>query len=226
MSTRVSGKPAGKVAGKSAGKSGGRKAATPQRRRLYIFAGLLGVLTFTSGLLVAMSPAPLKPDVTAAAFAADRTAPAFTEIAGVFDTHVPVQTGRWEYIYVHHAGPGAPAVDPNNSSDHFVIEAPGANDGQIRMTLRWSNQASANPPAGAQSIHPRCVSILLTGNLDQTMPSQLQVQRCTELVRTLQHKLGVPDKNVLLIDARGSATGTGRYFPTAAFRENLLGDAR
>lgn len=198
---------------------GGKKSG---KRSMVVFVGLVGVLTGTSALLLAVAPAPLSPDAggsrgnVAAMSAGQRQIP----IPGLLDTRVPVQPGRWEYIYVRHAKSSA---DPRLlTGDHFIVTGGDGNAaGQIRMTLRWQHQSSATPPPGAKEIHPKCVSVVLGGDLDTDPPTAAQFRAVNQLVRTLQAELNIPADRVLLVDARDSAAGTGRLFPTAAFRENL-----
>lgn len=200
------------------------------KRAATVFAGLLGVLTCTSALLLAVAPAPLKPDsgITGAAapmLATARTAANSASLSGVLSTRTPVEKNRWQYIYIRHSK--TPAGDQrrlgNATGDHFVVASgPGASDGAVQMTTRWSNQLSAIAPPGASEIHPQCVSIVLVGDMDSTVPTPAQLTRATQLVRTLQQELGIPADRILLLDQRNSPAGVGRYFPTQAFRESLL----
>lgn len=187
------------------------------KRTVVVFFGLVGVLTATSALLLAVAPAPLKPEGSSTLAASDGP----PMLAGVFETSTKVQTGRWQYIYVRHSK----SLQPNFTSngDHFVIQTgSGLNDGQVQMTTRWMNQASAVPPSGVSAIDPKCISIVVVGDLDRNVPTPAQVQSVTSLVRTLQSELNVPAGRVLMVDQRNSAGGIGRFFPIDAFRENLL----
>lgn len=200
------------------------------KRAATVFAGLLGVLTCTSALLLAVAPAPLKPDsgisgAPAPMLAAARTSSPTSSLSGVFSTRTPVDKSRWQYIYIRHSK--TPAGDqrrlPSPAGDHFIIASgPGATDGTIQMTPRWADQLSPIAPPGAAQIHPQCVSIVLVGDLDATVPTPAQLTRTTQLVQTLQQQLGIPADRVLLLDQRNSPTGVGRFFPTQAFRESLL----
>jgi hypothetical protein len=195
------------------------------KRAATVFAGLLGVLTVTSALLLALAPAPLRPDEDSsrgiAMLAAERHAP----LTGVLETRTPVQKGRWQYIFVRHSktDPGDQRRLGSDLADHFVVASgPGSFDGAVQMTARWSNQVSAGAPRGASEIHPKCISIVLVGDLDRTVPTPNQLARTTQLVRTLQQELGIPAENVLVLDGRGSPAGVGRFFPTEAFADSLL----
>jgi len=67
------------------------------------------------------------------------------------------------------------------------------------------------------------VSICLVGDFDRTVPTQTQLRRLTQLVGTLQGKYGIKaDFVVLQTDVSSSPAGIGRYFPSTAFRQQLL----
>ncbi len=195
------------------------------RRTFIVLTSLVGVLTFTSALLLALSPAPLSPDTSASLFAVD--APNSLDV--IFDTKVPTASrGRWSYVFVHHsntAGGNAMTFgqDANGLADHFVIgNGDGCVDGELQVGQRWSEQLSALPPAGASGIDGKCISICLVGDFDRTVPTPTQLKRLTQLVQTLQGRLQISGDRVMLVAQPGSAAGIGKYFPTTAFREQLL----
>ena len=193
-------------------------------RRIFVFLSLVSVLTLTSALLLALAPAPLRPDSTASLFALDTP----EAMDAVFATKVTPQSGKWKYIYVHHAaaptGNAASLSDgPGGLADHFVIgNGEGAIDGEIQIGPRWNQQISANPPVGATQIDPKCISICLVGDFDHATPTATQLRRLTQLVNALQGRFDIPAGQVLLLNQAGSPAGMGRYFPATAFREQLL----
>jgi hypothetical protein len=193
-------------------------------RRVVVFITLVSVLTLTSALLLALAPAPLRNDVSNTLFAIDR--PESMDV--IFQTQASVRPNRWKYIYVHHSrtlSGNALNVGPNGGAmpDHFVIgNGDGAVDGQIQVGPRWDQQASANPPAGANQIDSQCISICLVGDFDHGVPTQMQLRRLTNLVNALQGRFDIPSGQVLLMNQPNSAAGAGKYFPTQAFRETLL----
>jgi hypothetical protein len=196
------------------------------RRTLIVLTSLVGVLTFTSALLLALSPAPLSPDTSASLFAVD----APTGLDVVFETKVPPARDRWAYVFVHHsntpAGSALTLAQRNSSGlgDHFVIgNGDGCADGEIQIGQRWNNQLSATPPAGATNIDPKCISICLVGDFDHTVPTPTQLKRLAQLIETIQSRLQIPAERVMLVTQPGvGGAGIGKYFPTAAFREQLL----
>ena len=195
------------------------------QRKFIVFTSLIGVLTVTSALLLALAPAPVSPDAASSLYAID--APSTLDV--IFDTKVAVRPDRWRYIYIRHTrttsgnaltlGQGT-----NGIGDHFVIgNGSGAIDGEIQIGQRWNQQVTALPPLPGAVIDPACVSISLVGDFDRTVPTPTQLHRLSQLVRTLQNRLGIPAQNVLLLtEQSGSPAGSGKYFPSGAFRAELL----
>ena len=193
-------------------------------RKLIVFSTLLGVLTLTSALLMALAPAPIVPAAATSLFAVD--APSSFNV--IFNTRQPLVVGRWRYIYVHHsATPSGNALtlgqETNGAGDHFIIgNGDGCEDGEIQISQRWNHQQPALPPAGANKIDAACISICLVGDFDQTVPTQTQLRRLSQLVSALQGQLHVGAEQVLLIEQPTSSAGIGRYFPRTVFRNQLL----
>jgi hypothetical protein len=113
--------------------------------------------------------------------------------------------------------------NPNGLGDHFVIgNGDGCVDGELQVGQRWSDQLAPLPPAGASDIDGKCISVCLVGDFDHTVPTPTQLKRLTQLIQTLQGRLQIPSDRVMLVAQPGSAAGIGKYFPTTAFREQLL----
>src|SRR4051812_40444825 len=102
------------------------------RRNVLVIAGLLASLTLTSILLLILAPSPLLPEPRSLMVVESN--PALEEI---FETHTPIQAGRWQSIFIHHSK--TRRVDGMAAGDHFVIMGPadGA-DGEIRINPRWN----------------------------------------------------------------------------------------
>jgi hypothetical protein len=194
------------------------------RRKLIVFTTLLGVLTLTSALLLALAPAPIVPDAATSLFAVDEP----RNMDAIFETQIPVSPGHWKYVYIHHsqtASGNALTLGANTAGmgDHFIIgNGDGCMDGEIQIGQRWNQQFPALPPAGANKIDPACISICLIGDFDRTVPSPTQLRRLGQLVGALQGQLHISQPEVLLIDTPKSPAGVGRYFPQTAFRGQLL----
>jgi hypothetical protein len=191
-------------------------------RKIVVLSSLVGVLTLTSALLLALAPPPLKGESTYDNLWADAAGgqPAGDLVDALFQTKVPARLGHWKYIYIHQSGV-AIGVGAG-MADHFIIgNGRGRPDGEIQMTQRWNSQVAAGAPAGAKSIDPACVSICLIGNLDKTAPTAEQVRKLTQLVSALQSQLALGGDKVFMMDNPGSA-GIGRMFPAAGLRQQIL----
>lgn len=202
---------------------GRKKKKKPANRQVVVFVTLVSVLSLTSALLLAIAPDPLRPDSTSLLFAID----APESMRAVFQTQTPTHAGRWKYVYVHHSASRSGTAEPGlpNSlgmGDHFVIgNGEGAADGQVQICPRWDQQQSAAPPAAGE-IDPNCISICLVGDFDRAAPTPNQLKRLTALVNALQSQLAIRGQDVLILSHAASKVGIGQYFPTSAFREELL----
>lgn len=209
--------------GKTATNTRGGK-PTSSGRKAAVFISLVAVLTLTSGLLLALAPAPLTPGAAHSLFAVE--APASLDV--IFDAQTPVNTDRWQYIYVHHtktpSGSAASlATSPAGLADHFLIgNGDGCADGELQLSQRWSHQQSAGRIAGLDSIDPACISITLVGDFDQARPTPTQMRRLTQLVTALQNRLHIPAERVWLVQSPQGAAGVGKYFEIPQLREQLL----
>jgi hypothetical protein len=195
-----------------------------KHRKFVVFATLIGVLTLTSALLLALAPEPLVPDAYSSLFAID--APRTMDV--IFETKVPATQGRWKYIYIHHsrtASGNAITLGQNATGlgDHFVIgNGDGCVDGEIQIGQRWNQQLAATPPAADATIDPACISICLIGDFDRTVPTPTQLRRLAQLSGALQGQLRIGADGVLLVNHAASPAGIGRYFPASAFRGQIL----
>ena len=194
------------------------------QRKFIVFTSLIGVLTVTSALLLALAPAPVSPDAASSLYAID--APSTLDV--IFETKTPTTPNRWKYVYIRHTrtnGGNALTLGQNSHGigDHFLIgNGNGAIDGEIQIGQRWNQQLAALPPKANVAIDKDCVSISLVGNFDRTVPTPTQLHRLSQLVRTLQARLGVPPQNIILVDEANSVAGSGKYFPIGAFRAELV----
>ena len=193
-------------------------------RRVAVFVTLVGMVAFTSVLLLVLAPPPIKPSNWRSLFALD--APESLDV--VFQTQAPVTTGRWKYIYVHHSrtnsGDAVTLTQQTGSVDHFVIgNGEGCIDGEIQMTQAWNHQQPiTNPPIGASQMDPSCISICVVGDFDSSKPTSTQERRLERLVQTLQSRLHISAGEVLTYDREQTEAGVGHLFPLAAFRNQIL----
>lgn len=192
------------------------------KRKVVVLTSLVGLLTGTSALLLALAPPPLAAEGYNLS-AADRS----DFLDGIFHTTTPT-AGPWKYIYIHHSGTeGGSAATLSQPGlglcDHFVIgNGDGCQDGEIQMGQRWNQQQPAGAFKGIDHIDPTCISICLIGDFDHAMPTPTQIRRLTQLVSTLQSQLHIGADHVILLNEGGTPSSVGRYFPVTAFREQIL----
>lgn len=200
--------------------------ARSYQRKAVVFLSFAGVLTLTTMFLLALSPAPLKPDSQTTLWS---TQPVSSdELAILFQTDRPIQTGYWSGILIHHSktpgGNRLSLADPESGEkDHFVIgNGQGALDGEIQISSRWRLQTGALPPTGSTGMDRRCISICVVGDFDKTRPTELQMDRLIRLVRALQTRLGIPAERVWMLSDRPTAAGIGSGFPYHRVTSSLI----
>jgi hypothetical protein len=224
---RVIRRTVGGAASRAAASKSVKVAATSRRRRVLVFGGLVAVLTITSALLLAMQPAPLTPDSARSLMSLTSSA----EVDELFDTQIPMRTGRWKYIYIHHsgatAGSASSLADANGPSitvpDHFVVgNGEGAGDGEIQVGQRWNTQQPAGKTRGLDRLDPDCISVCVIGDFDRASPTPRQMEQLARLVTSLQNKLQIGRDRVWMLEAPAQPAGSGRYFPRDVFKSGLL----
>ena len=212
------------------GRRSGRVAKpVASRRNVVVLASLLGSLTLASVLLLVWAPDPLTPDAVRLLGVSEEQS-----LDLIYETENPIKPGRWQCIYVHHSkGQKGDALSLGRGiggmPDHFLIgNGNGCEDGGVQVGQRWNLQQAAGATSGKQplpqlaAIADGYISICLVGDLDTSPPTDKQLQRLQELVRSLQQKLRIPGAAVLAFDRPASTAGIGRRFPAVAFSEHLL----
>jgi hypothetical protein len=212
---------------RKSGKSSSKSPAMPSRtrRRVAVLVSLVAVLTLTSALLRALAPDPLISQASNSLFAIE--APQSLDV--IFSsTGVPVTTGHWHTVYIHHSG----SISGNAQTvaeaaaglpDHFVIgNGEGCVDGEIQIGQRWAQQLAPGITPGADRIDPDCISICLVGDFNQARPTSTQQRRLAQLVSTLQSRLGIARNQVFFYASISSPAGVGRYFPATEFQAQIL----
>ncbi len=200
-----------------------KKKKSPNRR-VAVFVTLVGMVAFTSVLLLVLAPPPVSPSHWRSLFALD--APDSLDV--IFQTQTPVAKGRWRFIYIHHSrtatGDAVSLSQQSGTADHFVIgNGDGCIDGEIQMTQAWNHQESiTTPPQGATQMDPGCISICLVGDFDSSKPTETQQRRLGQLVGTLQSRLQIPAGDVHVYDLDQSPAGIGHLFPIATFKSQIL----
>ncbi|MDB5172078.1 MAG: hypothetical protein JWN51_851 [Phycisphaerales bacterium] len=216
---------ASRTPAKSRGKAAdtSRKAAERSARRTWLVLGsLVGMLGFTGALLKALAPVPLTPDAPISLFAMG----AEQSIDRIFETAAPLRDGRWHYVYIHHSRTSEGNAltlgqDTGGLTDHFLIgNGNGLTDGAVQTGPRWGQQLPAVIPG--MDVTSDCISVCMVGDFTHSRPTPTQQARLVELVKALQHQLGIPANRIVLRTDDPSAAGTGSAFPVAPFRSQLL----
>lgn len=192
---------------------------------MVVLVSLVGVLTFTSALLLAIAPAPLSPQATSTLLASETT-PSFDELYD--QTAVSVDSHRWNYIYIHHsdtaAGNSRTLAGATNAPppDHFLIgNGDGCGDGDIEVGSRWQQQLPPGRTPGSDWIVQNCVSICLVGDFNKARPTPLQERQLVQLVQSLRARLHIPADRVFFYQKPESAAGIGSYFPAHDFAREI-----
>jgi hypothetical protein len=204
--------------------SSSRGAPRKSKRTTIVIACLFGSLSLTSLLLLVLAPPPISPAVIVETTPGDPLGP--KRLEPLYDSKIRIQAGRWQSVYIHHSRTrrgDADALARSGLGDHFVIGNgfdTASSDGQIEVSERWMKQQPAllhgRPYASNQ------VTICVVGDFDSSDPTATQVQRVTELVQSLQKRLGIPASAVFAYDYPGSPAGIGRHFPTRQLSASLV----
>lgn len=217
-----------KTASRTTPSRGTAAARQDSRRKFVVFASLVGALTGTSALLLALAPASLTPDAAKSLLAVGTP----QSLDALLDTPIPLQSGRWNSVYIHQSrttGGSATTLSGSKDglADHFVIcNGKGGADGEVQISQRWTQQSPAGVTAGLDRIEEDCISICVIGDFNHAAPTAAQQQRLSELVSTLQHSLRISSKNLILIPDAPDAAGIGRSFPMASFQSRLVRSAK
>jgi hypothetical protein len=210
---------------RTAASASSRVAATVSpRRKFVVFVSLVGALTLTSALLLALAPESLKPDAARSLFASG--APQTLDV--VFETTEPIREGRWRYVFIHQSRTGSGdalslAQTPDGAPDHFVIgNGNGCQDGEIQVTQRWTQQDVPGDIPGLPRTQPNFISICLVGDFDLARPTPAQQNRLVQLVNALQRRLDIPRANVTWFPGGAGIAGVGRSFPAADLHAQLI----
>ena len=204
-------------------KSQSKKQGPSAKRRVVVLVSLVGVLTLTSALLLAIAPAPLSTQTAASLLAVDDG----RSIDDIFELPTS-QMAKWNYIYIHHSATPAGSADSLKGSDatladHFVIgNGEGAGDGEIQVGVRWKQQIQAGRIPGADYIDRSCLSICLVGDFSQNKPSETQERQLVQLVTALQSRLHIPASRVSFFTNSNTEAGVGADFPANDFRKQIM----
>lgn len=199
-----------------------------------MWGSLLGAMTTVGALLLALQGEP-PPRMDGLALAAPVASAGATPIEAVFDTRVPIRSGEWQGIVVHHSGApygSAATIAAEHRArrldglgyDFVIGNGDGAEDGEIHVGYRWLDQLPGAHTGGPNEelYNRRYIGICLVGDGDRRPFTQAQVRRLTQLVTALQRRLGIPDDRVVLNRDVAATSSPGRFFPLADFRRALV----
>jgi hypothetical protein len=157
-----------------------------------------------------------------------------TSIEAVFDTREPIEPGRWKAIIIDDSGSayGTPAsIDEQHralglrglGSDFVVGNGNGMGDGEIHVGYRWLTQQPGAHTAGAEGewYNRHAIGVTLVGDGSRRAFSDAQMTRLLDLVAALAREYDIPPDRVVLHSDVAPVDGPGRYFPAAAFREQV-----
>lgn len=217
--------------------SSARTALRGLTRSQKVWGVLLAAGTAVGGLLLLTEDSP-RSALTPPALVEVALPSAANSLSKVFQTKTPVEKGRWQGIVIHHSGSpigSAESITRQHNARgfkglgyHFVISnGQGAPDGQIFVGYRWQDQLPGVHVTGtrAESYNRATIGICLVGDGERREFTDAQLRRLVELVSTLQKELGINDQHVWLNREVSPASGPGRLFPEAAFRQ-LLAESR
>ncbi|NIA06576.1 MAG: hypothetical protein GWP14_02885 [Actinobacteria bacterium] len=191
------------------------------RERMTKVLGCL-VLSVTAGalLLKLLQPDPLL-NVTAFSLSA-----AFTPIQRVFETRVPVDGARWQYILIYQSGlmsGNAQTIAESYRQErrqelpyHFVINnGYGAPDGRIQVSQRWVEQKPDSPYAVGQAgtVPGATIKICLIGDFSTAGPKPTQMRQLQALLKSLQQQCQIPSENIFLSSSGKLGKNQWRLFP-------------
>jgi hypothetical protein len=157
-----------------------------------------------------------------------------SSIDGIFKTRQMLTPARWQAIVIHHSGSpvGSPGtIDAQHKAQgldglgfHFVIgNGSGFRDGEIQVGYRWLDQfpgAHVGGPGGDWYNH-HAIGICLVGDGSRRPFTDQQASRLVDLVSALARKLEIPPERIYLHSELAATESPGRFFPEAAFREQL-----
>ena len=190
------------------------------QRRFYVLVSLVTMLSFTSVLLMVLSPQPLRPDAVSSLFAISSS----DSLDSIYRTDAPVRPDRWKYVYVRHSdtagGNALTIAGQRGLGDHFVIcNGDGGVDGELQVGYRWNDQQPALPAPGVARVDPACISICLIGDFDTGKPTAAQLRRLQQLLASLRSRLSIDPAAVYTLEGISGPAGTGRLFPVASLRD-------
>lgn len=218
---------------KKARRSKGKKTAQAPARSRIVWGAFMAAMTTVGGLFWVLQGGPA-PRLDGLALPPMVAAAGPSSIEAVFKTRAPIQNRRWQAIVIHHSGAayGTPATieaqhrarNLDGLGYHFVIgNGSGLEDGEVHVGYRWLDQLPGAHVAGAKGdwYNRNSVGICLVGDGRRRPFTQQQMRRLVQLVSALSEQLQIPADHIYLHNDLAQTDDPGRFFPEAAFREQL-----
>jgi LysM repeat protein len=152
----------------------------------------------------------------------------------------PVQSGRWQYIVIHHSGVDAGTVKAmdhyhrdvrhmeNGLAYDFVIgNGNGMEDGEIAVGRRWTLQLDGGHLA-SEAQNKIALGICLVGNFDEHKPTSRELESLRALVEALMARCKLTisavktHQQINIVHTRCP----GSKFPVKSFLESLRSSGR
>lgn len=197
-----------------------------------VWLSLLASMTLVGGLLLLLDGRPaVRNDGVSLPLAVAGNVSAMEPI---FRTRLPIPTGQWQAIVIHHSGSpvgSAATLEAEHRSrgfkglgHHFVIgNGRPLDDGEINVGYRWLDQLPGAHAGGREGdwYNRHAVSICLIGDGDRQSFSPAQLASLVDLVSALCAELKIPPERVLLHSEIAPTSDPGSRFPATQLRERL-----
>lgn len=200
-----------------------------------VWGALAGSMTLVGGTLWALQGAPT-PRLDGLSLPPLAAAAGPGTIEGALRTRTPLER-RWTSIVIHHSGsvhadPASieaqhRAMNLQGLGHHFIIgNGSGMGDGEVYVGYRWLDQLPGAHVAGPRADHYNrtSIGICLVGDGRRRPFSDEQVDQLVRLVNALADRLAIPADHIHLHSDLAGTDDPGRFFPSAAFREQVGGN--
>jgi hypothetical protein len=187
---------------------------------------LIAAMTFVSGTLLLLHPAPIPPLTHIHLLSTDD---ALDPAEILFDTVRPAESVGWRGVSIRFSGHSWGSIQTVSQqhqrlglggvAHHFVIgNGTGSGDGQIDMGFRWRHQEPSGLTLLERQRDPLLVDICLIGD-GQSPPTSAQLRELVWLIRQLQARLTISSSQVVL--AADGLDAVAHGFPEATLRQQL-----
>ncbi len=210
-----------------------RAQSEPPGRNRVVWGALAASMTLVGGTLWALQGAPV-PRLDGLSLPPLVAAAGPSSIEGALKTRAPLDRSRWSSIVVHHSGsvysdPATleaqhRAMNLQGLGYHFIIgNGSGMGDGEVHVGYRWLDQLPGAHVAGPRGDHfnRTSIGICLVGDGRRRTFTREQMDRLVELVQELSDRLSIAPGQVYLHSDLAGTEDPGRFFPSAAFREQV-----